>query len=223
VYLPKRVKKKPNAKTVLAKRLKEHVDSVGAKKFFDGQDDKILKEILEKMGEEPNSKSPLSGQVLAYADFIGLDACFSSFAMDTLAAIVNSCGLTVEGGGLNHMIDTLITQTNYKTPKKTKNTSSEASATKPAAIKKGITKIDLRSWYSHAELLEWCEKNIPEFKEKVKSRKSKTITELATFIDRHHAGEPLPENKPKKKAQPTKRKVAEGKQASPAKKRAKKV
>jgi len=210
--------KKPNAKTVLAKRLKDHVDSVGAKKFFDEQDNAVLKEILEKMDEQPN-KTKLSEQVLAFADFIGLDACFSSFSTETLTAFVESCGLTVEGAGAQHMIDSLITQTDFKVPKKTRKPAAKASEAKPAAIKKGISKIDLKSWYGHDELQEWCEANIPDFKEKIKSRK--TIGELATLIDGHFAGKPLPEKKKKKKAAP-KRKSSEGKQASPAKKRAKK-
>jgi len=211
--------KKPKARSVLAKRLKEHVDSEGAKKFFDEQDNAVLKELLLKMGEEPN-KTKLSDQVLAYADFIGLDACFSSFSSETLAAIVDSCGLTVEGGGAQHMIDSLITQTDYKAPKKAKKAAPKASETKPAAIKKGISKIDLKSWYSHAELQEWCEKNIPEFKEKIKSRK--TMVELANLIDRHFNGLGLPEKKKKKAKTGAKRKASEGKQASPAKKKAKK-
>jgi len=200
--------------------LKEHVERVGAKKFFDEQDDAVLKEVLEKMGEEPN-KNKLSEQVLAYADFIGLDACFSSFSTETLGAIIDSCGLTVEGGATQHMIDSLISQTDYKAPKKTKKPPTKASENKPASIKKGITKIDLKSWFSHTELQEWCEENIPDFKEKIKSRK--TIAELANLIDGHFNGEPLPEKKSKKKAKGTKRKSSEGKQAaSPAKKKTKK-
>jgi len=212
--------KKPNAKNVLAKRLKEHIDSVGPKKFFDGQEDAILREILEKMGEEPN-KSKLSEQILAYADYIGLDACFSSFSTETLKAIVDSCGLTVEGGAFQHMIDSLLTQTDYKAPKKSKKVTPKASETKPASIKKGISKIDLKSWFTHGELQDWCEKNIPDFKEKIKSRK--TIVELANIIHGHFAGEPLPEKKPKKKGKGgAKRKASDSKQTSPAKKKAKK-
>jgi len=198
--------------------LKEHVDSVGAKKFFDEQDNDVLKEILEKMDEQPN-KNKLSEQVLAFADFIGLDACFSSFSTETLTNFVEACGLTVEGAGAQHMIDSLITQTDYKAPKKTRKPATKPSETKPTTIKKGISKVDLKSWFAHAELQEFCENNIPEFKEKIKGRK--TVAELANIIVGHFAGEPLPEKKKKKSKAGVKRKSSEGKQ-SPAKKRAKK-
>jgi len=86
-----------------------------------------------------------------------LENCLASLTAQKLHEIADACGLDVETGSLDILIDCIMKQENHKAPKKKKAKKEKVSKEKPS-IKKGITQADLYTHFYRQELHDFCQK-----------------------------------------------------------------
>jgi len=124
----------------------------------------ILKdlELDEEVSAEEKEKAAKA--ILAEAGSIGTENCLSAFSVDILIRFAKGSGLQTYGGSREKILTALMERTDMKKPvivKKKKQTEEQSAETKPR-IAKGISRVDLNSWYYAADLAEWCkERDLP--------------------------------------------------------------
>eukprot|EP01126_Amoeba_proteus_P051684 TRINITY_DN6191_c0_g1_i14.p1 TRINITY_DN6191_c0_g1~~TRINITY_DN6191_c0_g1_i14.p1 ORF type:complete len:252 (-),score=43.15 TRINITY_DN6191_c0_g1_i14:211-966(-) len=117
----------------------------------------IILEDLELEAESTDGETINS--ILEMADRVGIEFLLSSFSAPVLSGFAERSGLTVNTSSAEDVIECIIERKN-----KTKSSSEpvpkpEPSKTKPSKIGKGITLIDLNSWFLLSELIAFCEEN----------------------------------------------------------------
>jgi len=147
------------------------------------------RQILQTLDIECDDPKQYTKEILAEAEAIGQDNCFSSFTAEQLCSFAVSCDLDVDSLSQNVLVDSLMNLQNYKAPKK--KSVPKPSKHKPKKIEKGITKIDLQTHYTKEELVEFCKD------EKIPSHGNKK--DVINVILAHVEGRKLPGPKGKKK------------------------
>jgi len=199
--------KTKHGKASLAKRICEHMESVGVSKFLESRDAALMDKILERLEAEVDNGKRTEA-FLAEADLVGLEYLFSSFPTDQLKTFVESCDLKVNSDSREILIQSLVDQKNHKAKPRKKKSLPKPSKHKPD-VKKGISKVDLNHHYSREELSEWLKENeLPV---------SGTKKEIIQRILDHFAGKKIVSRK-RKAAAP-----AGGKKRSPVAKKARKT
>jgi hypothetical protein len=202
------------SKRLMAKRLVAGMAENGPKDFF-LQSDAYLSSIigdLELTGVTAKDKDKAAKALIAEADALGVEHCLSAFAFDKLQDFALNSGLKVYGSSREKLLDALIERKNMDKPeKKTRAKAPKVSKDKPK-IAKGISAVDLNSWYYSKDLSDWLEKK------KLPSKGTKK--ELVKRILDHLAGKDVTikpkEKKVKKKKAPPKAKSGKGKVGRPA-------
>jgi len=196
--------KVPGVKRVLAKKIKEYCDDVGVGEFFNTVPVTTQELILKKtLDIECGNPKQYTKEILAEAEAIGQDNCFSSFTAEQLAKFALSCDLDVDSLSQNVLVDSLMNLQNYKAPKK--KSLPKPSKHKPKKIENGITKIDLQTHFTKEELVNFCKE------EKITSHGNKK--DVINNVLAHVEGRKLPEKKGKKKGR-KKKSSTEGKKGS---------
>jgi len=169
-------------KRVLAKQVKEYCDQVGVGEFLSKVplDAQLL--IMKTLDIECDDPKKYTKEILAEAEAIGQDNCFSSFTAEQLAKFALSCDLDVDSLSQNVLVDCLMCLHNYRAPKK--KSAPKPSKHKPKKIEKGITKIDLQTHYTKDELVEFCKE------EKVPAHGNKK--DVINVVLAHVEGRPIP-------------------------------
>jgi hypothetical protein len=186
------------SKRLMAKRLVVAMQENGPKDFLTHCDAYLPQIIgdLELEGVSAKDKEKAAKALLAEADLLGVEHCLSAFAFDKLHEFAVNSGLKVYGSSREKLLESLVERKNMDKPvKKTKAKVAKVSKEKPK-IAKGISAVDLNSWYYAKELSDFLEK---------KSLPSKgTKKELVKRIMDHLAGKDVSakpkEKKVKKKA-----------------------
>jgi len=149
---------KPSGR-LIAKKLVALATESSSKDFF-AQNEKHLAAMIDQLeikngggkDKEKNIKA-----LLAEADALGLENCFSAFSTDRLKDFAGNSKLKVYGGSREKILDALITRTNMDKPKeKPKQKAAKPSKNKPDKIAKGISGADLQQHYYLKELQEFC-------------------------------------------------------------------
>jgi len=161
--------KKSGSKSSLTKQLVTKVESRdGAHKLFSGLDKSAAKSIKDKL--EITGKGSDASLLLEEAEAFGLENCFSTFDVDTLLSFAEGAGLKTDTRNTDALIDCLMEMKDFKPEKKTKKEKKpepEKSKKKPE-IKKGITEVDLQSWFNLEELTQYCQdQKIPHVGKKI--------------------------------------------------------
>jgi hypothetical protein len=138
-------------KAFLTKDCEEHLDAM--------LDDLEIEDVSAK------DKDKAAKAILAEANSMGVEHCLSAFSVDLLKRFAEGSGLKVHGSSREKILTALMDRTDMvkpKTPKKkVKKVEEQPSESKPK-IAKGISKVDLNSWYYAADLAEWCkDKDLP--------------------------------------------------------------
>jgi len=196
--------KVPGVKRVLAKKIKEYCDDVGVGEFFNTVPVTTQELILKTLDIECGNPKQYTKEILAEAEAIGQDNCFSSFTAEQLAKFALSCDLDVDSLSQNVLVDSLMNLQNYKAPKK--KSLPKPSKHKPKKIENGITKIDLQTHYTKEELVNFCKE------EKITSHGNKK--DVINNILAHVEGRELPSAKKGKKKGRKKKSSTEGKKGS---------
>jgi len=119
----------------------------------------ILKDLELDEEVSAKDKDKAAKAILAEADSIGTENCLSAFSVDLLIRFAKGSGLQTYGSSREKILTALMERTDMEKPvpvkKKKKKTEEQPSETKPK-IAKGISKVDLNSWYYAADLAEWC-------------------------------------------------------------------
>jgi len=199
----------PTAK-VMAKRLGTLALEKGGKTFFSSSEP-CLESIVEDLDLEVTGKDKDKAvkAIMAEAEIIGVENCLSAFDFDKLKDFAENSGLKVYGRSREKLMGALMDRKNMEKPdKKPAPKAPKVSKDKPK-IAKGITAVDLNSWYYAKELVEWLEgKSLP----------SKGVKkELVKRILDHLAGKDVTkpkEKKEKKKAATKTKKVGTKRKAS---------
>jgi len=183
------------SKQGLIKQILSKMETVTPKKWINALEKKIVNEIKDTL-EIDNEKGKTDGElILAEADRMGLENCFSTFDINYLLLFCAGAGLDVQSRSLDTVIECLIDGKNLipeKKKKKKVEAPPEKSKKKPA-IKKGINAVDLQSWYNLDDLTDWCQdQKIPHI-----GKKQVVIHRILKFLDGEDVS--LPEKKPKKK------------------------
>jgi hypothetical protein len=196
-------------KNSMIKHLLGAMESSSPKKFFNGLDQALAKNILEEL-YLPLEKGKPGEALLSEAANMGLENCFSSFTAKRLAEFAAGSGLTVESGAFDVVMNCLIERKDFKQPKTKKETKEEVekSKTKPA-LEKGISDVDLNSWFYREDLAEYCKSNGLPFR----GNKAELIREIKQHLNggapkkKKRKGEPLKQKPPKKAKKETPKKT----------------
>jgi len=95
--------------------------------------------------------------LIAEADALGVENCFSAFSTDRLKAFAENSKIKVYGGSREKILEALKTRQNMEKPKeKPKKKVPKPSEAKPDKIAKGISAADLQQHYYLKELQEFC-------------------------------------------------------------------
>jgi len=205
-HVPDDSKKKSSVKNAIVKRTFEEMEKVGPKKFLDKVDDATMKALLTRLDVDTDGVKDYSDAFIKVAEEFGLDNFFSSFAVEQLKDFADECDLIVDSDSREILIESLVTQTNYKAPKKDKKKIPKPSKIKPP-IKLGITNVDLIAHYNKDELVDFLkEKRVTSG-----GNKKELAKRIIGFLD----GKVKPENK--------KRKASSSPSKSPPAKKARKT
>jgi hypothetical protein len=148
---------------------------------------------------------------------VGLENCFSAFSVERLIDFAAGSKLKIYGqyvasllffnflcSSREKILDALVTRQDMAKPEVKKKAKPVKPSKEKPEIKKGITSVDLNSWYYRDDLSEWCEKKgLP---------KNGSKKELVKRILDHLAGKdvtPKPKAKAPKKTE--KKEAAKGK------------
>eukprot|EP01126_Amoeba_proteus_P015343 TRINITY_DN168_c0_g2_i10.p1 TRINITY_DN168_c0_g2~~TRINITY_DN168_c0_g2_i10.p1 ORF type:complete len:372 (-),score=106.63 TRINITY_DN168_c0_g2_i10:81-1196(-) len=150
--------RKPTNKE-MSKRICNELSSTGPKQFLLKHAD-VLPTILEELDTPTESNSSDNADViLTEAESMGLENCFSSFSAERLKQWAERSNLKVYGCNKDALIEALSTRTDIRKPVvKKKKAPPKLSSTQPK-IEKGISVIDLNSWYYRDDLVNFCSKN----------------------------------------------------------------
>jgi len=148
--------KVPSSKMILAKRIHEEMEKEGPKKFLEDVKYDVIEEIFVDMEiDKPSSKSKYADALIDETEVWGLEKVLMGLPVPKLKDIAEACGLKVESGSLDVLVDCIVKQENHKAAKK-KSTKQEKVSKKKPDIKKGISKTDLNTHYYRQELLDYC-------------------------------------------------------------------
>jgi len=136
------------------------VNDQGAKKWWNGQEKKVLDEIADRMEIEFEKGDNKGEVIMNTAENIGLENCFSHFDIHRLHDFAEGAGLDIQTQRMETVIDCLIEHKNFvpKPKKKTEKKESKKSKTKPK-IDKDISTVDLNSWFYLKDLVDYCKDN----------------------------------------------------------------
>jgi len=163
----------------------------------------ILKDLDLDEEVSAEEKEKAAKAILAEADSIGTENCLSAFSVELLIRFAKGAGLQTYGGSREKILTALMERTDMKKPvivKKKKKTEEQSAETKPR-IAKGISSVDLNTWYYAADLAEWCkDRDLPH-----NMTKKILIKQILDHLDGKE-----PPKKPEKKvpAEPKKKKKA---------------
>jgi len=202
------------SKRLMAKRLVAGMSENGPKDFFLHSDSHLALIIADlELEVSAKDKEKAARAILAEADDIGVEHCLSAFSFAKLEEFAVNSGLKVYGKSREKLLEALIERKNMEKPeKKVRAKAPKVSKAKPKIVK-GISAVDLNSWYYAKDLSDWLEsKSLPA---------KGTKKELVKRILDHLAGKdvtikPKEPKKPAKakgtgKGKGTKRKAAEKK------------
>jgi len=156
----KKVTKPYPNKANMVKIMGDFIDEKGWKDFLDGLGQKTLLNICQDIDDlsdlskdELNfSKKEMIKAIMTNVYNFGLNHILSLLNVDELKAICKTLGLEHETGSQEYLIDSIIEKKDFKRVKKK---TVKPSSSKPSDIKKGISKIDLKTWFSIEELEKW--------------------------------------------------------------------
>jgi hypothetical protein len=195
---------KPSAR-LMAKRLVVAAGEASSAKHFLTHDClDFLPTILDDLELEDvdaKDKEKAAKAILAEANSFAIENCLSAFSVDLLKRFAAGSNLVVHGGSREKILSALMERNNMdkpKTPKKKKKKVEEQPSESKPKIAKGISKVDLNSWYYAADLAEWCKDHDLPSKDTKKN--------LVKMILDHFDGKEPPK-KPEKKEKPEKKKV----------------
>jgi hypothetical protein len=209
---------KPSVKLMAKRLVVSMAESNGAKHWLTNTVDAFLGEIaadLELEGISGKDKEKAAKAILAEADAFGVENCLSAFSVDLLIQFAEGSGLRVYGHSREKILEALENVTSMEKPKKRAAPKKEKPSEVKPKIKKGISTVDLNSWYYGTELADYCkEQKLPHT-----GAKKDLIKRILDHLD----GKAPPEKKvgkrgrkpkaktssPKKKATGTKRKATQ--------------
>jgi len=144
---------KPEANAI-AKRLGDKAANDGIKEFLSKTSDDTLESIAKEL---ELGKGDRIQNIIEKAEANGLEHLFSSFPIEELTQFAAGCKLKVQSKSREVLIDCLMNQTGFKKKKAEtkKKDDTKVSKSKPE-IKKGISLVDLRSWYYRDDLMNYC-------------------------------------------------------------------
>lgn len=147
-------------KNTMIKKAVQQVNDQGAKKWWNGQDKKVLDEVADRMEIEFEKGDNKGEVIMNTAENIGLENCFSHFDIHRLHEFAEGAGLDVQTQSIETVIDCLVEHKNFvpKTKKKTEKKEVKKSKTKPK-IDKDISQVDLNSWFYLRDLVDFCKVN----------------------------------------------------------------
>jgi len=94
-------------------------EKIGPKKFLDDVSSSVLEEIFKDMEiDKPSSKSKYAETLIDESEIWGLEKILISLSLSKLKEIVKACGLKVESGSIDILVDCIVKQENHKAPKK---------------------------------------------------------------------------------------------------------
>jgi hypothetical protein len=197
---------KPSVR-LMAKRLVVEIGEASSPKHYLTHDcADFLADIIDGLDIEDVSardKDKAAKAILAEAESIGIENCLSAFSVDLLKRFAKGSGLTIYGSSREKILVALMEKRDMekpKTPKKKKKKTEEQPSESKPKIAKGISKVDLNSWYYAADLSEWCkDKDLPHH-----AAKKVLIKQILDHLDGKE-----PPKKPEKKEPVEKKKSCE--------------
>jgi len=148
---------KPSGR-LIAKKLVAKATETSAKDFF-AQNEKHLSTMiaqLEVKNTGGKDKDKNIKALIAEADSLGVENCFSAFSTDRLKGFAGNSKLKVYGSR-EKILAALQTRQNMEKPKeKAKKKAPKPSATKPDKIAKGISAADLQQHFYLKDLQDYC-------------------------------------------------------------------
>jgi len=206
---------KPSVR-LMAKRLVVACgEASSTKHFLTHQCGDHLASILEdlELDEEVSAKDKdkAAKAIIAEADSIGTENCLSAFSVDLLKRFSEGSNLTIYGSSREKILTALMERTDMekpKTPKKKKKKTEEQPDEFKPKIAKGISKVNLNSWYYAADLSEWCkDRDLPHNVPK------KQLIKL--ILDHLDGKDPPKKPEKKEKTEPPKKKVKKRRTRAP--------
>jgi len=165
---------------------------------------------LELEDVSAKDKDKAAKAILAEAESIGIENCLSAFSVDLLKRFAKGSGLVIFGSSREKILTALMEKTDMekpKTPKKKKKKTEEQPSESKPKIAKGISKVDLNSWYYAADLAEWCkDKDLPHH-----ATKKILIKQILDHLD----GKEPPKKPEKKEVEPKKKVVKKRRTRAP--------
>jgi len=172
-----------SSKVVMARRLSEAMKEHGLSKFLSSTQEELKEKDLlamaQVLGGSSNSKTSLKDVISEIENLVlaaGLEIFLSRFEVPLLQQVCSEVGLKCNTNSVNEIILAIVQHRNALSqpiPEK----KIVISKTKPN-IEEGISKDDLFSWYTHAELFEFCSENGI----KTSGTKSKLIERILNFL-----------------------------------------
>jgi len=147
-------------KAVMITILAEYLEKKGWKDFVEGLSRETLLGLcgdiddLSAYDDDEKaafSKDEMITAILTNVNTFGLNHLFSTQSIEELKKICVDMKLKVQSASQETLIDSIIEKKNFKKLKKKVETPSED---KPP-LKKGISKIDLNTWYNRTEIEKW--------------------------------------------------------------------
>jgi len=181
------------ARSVVRKRIVQKMQEDTPQKFLEGLDTKVQGEIVDLLLDEKPASKKYVETIIQQIDSMGLENALSSLTIDELRQLAKAHKVKVHSStSVNAYIEALLSGQDQKKSKKEKK-EEEPSKKKPA-IKKGISKVDLRQHYYRDELIQYCkDNNLPT---------TGHVTHLINRIVDHLEGKPVKAATSKKRKAP---------------------
>jgi len=168
-------------KNSIAKKLLD-IFSQNPKDSFKKLSTETKMSILEDLGEDiPDNKSEYNDRLQLIAESYGMEHCLSSFEVNKLCTIAESCGLKLRNNkSIEVVLDAILRLENAdKKPKKKKEKSEEKLSRFKPEIKLGVSKTDLNGHYKRAELVEYCKKHDLRYI----GKKTELVNNISAFLE----------------------------------------